>query len=305
MSLGALLLVAALAATPMTGDLGGFMERSSEADFSGEQLVSCHTPDGERTSVFEVAQVDGTVMAWVTTADAPIVTMAPGRSATISDGQVEVTAIEGTSPGSSEVYRVGDQNDVSYLGRDAFEVSLLRDEIERVRLTVDRSTEVVVRTRTFDDQGALYCDRRLVSFETTTDVIPAAVADVDAEPTPPLEDPDIQTPETISGFQLLDTYALDDGTLSYYSDGFFSVGVVSTSRALLAAEQDVVVVESARGEYQRNYQAGSVTVTWETQVGNMGVIGDLPPDLLERFLQELPRPAQRGFFGRIWSRLFG
>lgn len=305
MSVGALLVVAALAATPITGDLGGFMERSSEAEFSGEQLVSCRTPDGDRTSVFEVAQVDGTVIAWVSAAEAPVVTMTPGRAATISGDQVEVTAVEGSTPDPADVYEVGTRTDVSYLGRDAFEVSLFRDETERVRLTVDTETDVVVRTRTFDDQGALYCDRRLVTFEPNPTSVPEVISGVETEPVAPLDEPGDEMPETIAGFQLLDAYALDNGTLSYYSDGFFSVGVVVTSSTLLAAEDEVVVVPADRGEYRRTYQAGSVTVTWDAEVGNMGVIGDLPPDLLERFLEELPPPTQHGFFGRIWSRLFG
>jgi hypothetical protein len=46
-------------------------------------------------------------------------------------------------------------------------------------------------------------------------------------------------------------------------------------------------------------------VTWVSASGNMAVIGDLPPDLLDALLDELPPPVHEGFLGRIWSRLFG
>lgn len=306
MNLGALVLAIALTGSPVAADLGGYLERSAETEFSGEQLVSCETPDGSRSSLFRVAQVDGTVAAWASDDDAPIVTVGPGRSAVIDGEEVEASVIEGTEAVGSDQYEAGDEIETVFLGRPATDVSLLRDGSERVRLTIDRATGSVVRTRTFDGAGQEYCDRRLLSFDTENVEIPIAAVPVTVEDAAlPIEDVPEVLPETIEGFRLADTYALDDGSLSYYTDGFFSAGVVLTDRPLGLGSDDLITFERNGGEYSREYQAGSVTVTWVSASGNMAVIGDLPPDLLEALVDELPAPVQEGFFGRIWSRLFG
>lgn len=307
MSLSVWLMAAALAGSSLIGDVGGYLERSADAEYSGEQYVSCDTPDGDRTTVFEVAQVDGTVVAWAGAEDAPILTMGPGRSATISGDEVEAAVVEGSGViDESDPYEVGATHDVMFLGRDAIEVSLLRQGDERVVLTVDAETEAVVRTRTYDDSGDLYCDRRMLTFSPGTSAIPEVAVAVDVEAATPTDDIPSVLPDEIDGFFLLDTYPLEDGTLSYYSDGYFSVGVVVTSRGFGFAEgEEVTTISTQKGEFRRSYQAGSVTVTWESADGNLAVIGDVPPDLLESILGGLPQPASEGFLGRIWSSLFG
>lgn len=308
MNLAALLMAAALVGSPLTGDVGGYLERSAEAEYSGEQYVSCVTPDGDRTAVFDMAQVDGTVVAWAAADEAAIVTMGPGRSTTISGDEVEAAVVEGSAAvGDDDAYQAGSTTEVSYLGREAMEVPLLRDGDElRVLLTIDSETEAVVRARTYDAEGDLYCDRRMVTFTAGAADVPDVAVDVDVETASPTDDVPALLPAEIGGFRLLDTYPLDDGTLSYYSDGYFSVGVVVTDRPVgFDPEEDVTVVPAAAGEYQRSYLAGSVTVTWETREGNLAVIGDVPPDLVDSILAGLPDPASEGFFDRIWSRLFG
>jgi hypothetical protein len=37
----------------------------------------------------------------------------------------------------------------------------------------------------------------------------------------------------------------------------------------------------------------------------MALVGDLPPDLHEAVLEELPRPETPGLFRRLWRSLFG
>lgn len=306
MTLTAFLIAALVVTTPVTAELGRYLERSAEAEFTGEQLVACDTPDGDRSSVFNLAQHDGAVVAWDTDADVPIVGVAPGRSVTVTGETVEATVVEGNPVIDSDHYTVADQGEMTYLGRPATRVDLLRDGEKRVELTVDDATDAVMRTITYDDKGSLYCDRRMVSFAEDLSGVPDVTVDADADPLTPIEEEPEELPATIEGFELVDTYSLGDGTLSYYSDGFFSVGVAVTGRPITFSDSDEVVeVDEPNGRYQRVYQAGSVTVTWEAEAGNIVVIGDLPPDLLDAFLSDLPQPATGNFFDRIWSRLFG
>lgn len=302
----ALVLSVFLAGTTVAGDLGGYLEDSAASEFAGEQLVACDTPDGDRRSLFQIAQSEGIVTAWASDeAGVPIVTVGPGTSTIVEGETVEATLVEGSVMADDEIYSVGEETETTFLGRGALDVSLIRDDSERVLLTVDSETGAVVRTRVFDGAGDLYCDRRLLSFETGPVELPveAEVAG-ELESVEPITAPDL-LPEDVEGFQLLDTYQLDDGTLSYYSDGFFSAGVVITGRPVSLAVDDSVTFRSNGGEYRREYQAGAVTVTWATEQGNMALVGDLPPDLLEAVLDGLPAPARQGFFGRIWESLFG
>ena len=294
--------------TPVvSADLGGYLERSATAEFSGEQLVACDTPDGSRDAVFEVAQSEGVVAAWSAADDDSLVTVGLGTMATISGDQIAATAVEGTDADvDSPSYEIGSEESVTYLGRPAQDVAIRRDGVERVRLTVDVDTEAVVRTQTFLENGSLYCDRRLLSFEPDAAAELPDRAEIDVDPASPMESSPAALPATTQGFDLLDTYQLDDGTLSYYSDGFFSLGVVVTDRPVqFGAVEDVVSVTTDSGEYQRLYSAGRVTVVWETGSENLALIGDLPPDLVEGVLADLPAPVDAGFFERIWMRLFG
>lgn len=302
-----LVMAAVVGLTPVvSGDLGGYLERSATAEFSGEQLVACETPDGSRDAVFRVAQSEGWVSAWSEDDEQSQVALGLGTLATISGDQVAATAVEGTISEDSATYEVGSEVPSTYLGRPALEVSILRDGFERIRLTIDEETDAVLRTRSYLEDGDLYCDRRLLSFEAAD---PAAVsdrADIEVEPASPVESAPVDLPDTTHGFRLLDTYQLDDGTLSYYSDGFFSLGVVVTDRPVgFDNAEEVVTVDTAAGEYRRFYAAGRVTVAWDTAGGNLAIIGDLPPDMVDAVLEDLPAPFDAGFFERIWTRIFG
>lgn len=306
MSFAALLLSALVVGTPVSADLGGYLERSAEAEFSGEQLVSCETPDGGRSSVFNLAQQDGTVVAWEGGEDTPMVGVAPGLSVTATGETVEASVVEGSPVVDGDEYSVEEIGESTYLGRPVVEVSLARDGTERVRMTIDSDTDALLRTITYTEDGSRYCDRRLVSFDEDLGDVPELAVDAEPEPASPIDESPEELPSSIEGFDLVDTYPLEDGSLSYYSDGYFSVGVAITDRPISFGNSDEVVEFSARdGSYRRSYQAGSVTVAWEAGAGNMVAIGDLPPDLLDSFLAELPPPDSGSFFDRIWTRLFG
>jgi hypothetical protein len=226
---------------------------------------------------------------------------------TVSGDQVVASAVEASDLGSdSAAYVVAEEVPTTYLGRDALEVTIERDGVERINLTIDIGTDAVVRTIVFDDDGNTYCDRRLVSFTPGEVTDLDSLEPIDADPAEPIDSAPAELPEATHGFRLLDTYQLDEGTLSYYSDGFFSFGAVMTERPVGFEEAaEVVVVEAETGRYRRSYVAGRVTVAWASASGNMALVGDLPPDLVEDVLSDMPAPVGTGFFERIWSRLFG
>lgn len=286
------------------GDLGGYLERSAAAEFSGEQAVSCDTPDGARSSVFQLTQADGSVAAWSAADADSVVTVGPGLAAARTGDETDAAVVEAVeSNDSSPSYRIGESEQVIFLGRDADEVSILRDGIQRVLLTVDVDSDVVVRTRTYEEDGDLYCDRRMISFQPGVSDVPVMAAQADVEPAVPLDDAVVNLPREVEGFLLLDTYPVADGTLSYYSDGFFTFGVVLTDRPV-GIDADAVVFPADTGSYRRVYEAGRVTMAWSAGSQSIALIGDMPPDLTDAVLEELPAPESRSLLSRIWDRLF-
>src|SRR5690606_1926617 len=300
----AAVVAAILVVAPVAADIGGYLEASTEAEFAGEQVVLCETPDGSRSTAFEIAQVDGTVVAWDAQSGDSIVRVAPGLSMTSAGDHVEATLVESSRSAQPSSYTEGEPSSTSYLGRPVTEVGFYREGIARVRLTLADDSGPVLGSRTFDADGDAYCDRRLVPFSTDVTGVPSLATGDDLQPATPLETAPAMLPEEAVGLELMDTYPVEDGTLSYYSDGFFSVGVVVTSRPVDLGS-DVVEVPAGRGHYRRNFTAGSAVVSWSTGTDNLAVITDLPPDMLEEFLASLPEPVDAGFFRRIWSRFFG
>jgi hypothetical protein len=57
--------------------------------------------------------------------------------------------------------------------------------------------------------------------------------------------------------------------------------------------------------YERSFTPGQSTYAWETKDSGMAMVGDLPPDLYEAVLSELPEPATPNLLRRLWRRLFG
>lgn len=291
------LVAMALVAT-VSASVDGYLERSALTDFSGEQLVSCDTPDGPRTALLHLAQRDGSVTVWDPAEPGSAVVMGAG-SATLAGPQAKTTLVEVTAVAEPAGYEEVARAEVTYLGRPAVEVAFARYGSERVRFTVDEATGVVVRMRSYDGDGGLYCERRLLSFEVGEGQTGPAQAAAEVENMEALSEIPAAYPEVIGEFRLLDAYLLESGTLGYYSDGFFSAGVVITSRSVTVPDEAVTV-----GLYRRVYQPGNVVVTWGAREGNVVVMGDLPPDLLDSFLAELPSPYEEGLLGRLLRRWF-
>lgn len=305
MTAAVLALVAAMAVAPFAADIDSRVERSATAEFSGEALISCDTPDGSRSDVFNVAQVDGAFLAWHD-GQQEAVSVSPGLSMTSADGQIEASIVEASSATGLDSYTISEEATSAYLGRQAEELVLSRDGVERVRLTLDTETGAVLRTITYGADGSAYCDRRLLAFSTDVSGVPSLRLDADVDPSVPVDSAPESLPASVGGFELVDTYPVEEGTLSYYTDGFFSVGVVVTRRPLkIPGEDTAVEVESDQGSYVRAYRPGAVTVTWSRAPEKLAVIGDMPPDMVDKFLEALPAPEKENLFDRIWSRLFG
>jgi hypothetical protein len=291
-------------ATPaLAGELDDLLERSGEAAYTAEQTISCSTPDGARDAVLRIAQTDSQLRVTSTADDGvEVLSGAGGWWLRRGEGVVSSAAVESSGHAATPVYEVQRVGPIVFLDRAAMRYRLNRDGAERAELIFDLESGALVGSTTYNADGSTYCRRRFVSFDpglgegaVTELAAPAGVRPVDTE---------LGFPEAVAGFQLLDQYQDEGGVrFSYFSDGFFSFAVFEARSEVVLPGG--VLVRLPDGVYRRAFSPGQVTYVWETGSGVMALVGDMPIDLQEAVLTELPPPSDPGFFRRVWRTLFG
>jgi hypothetical protein len=301
-----LVLVMVPASVAWGAELDELLERSSQASYSAEQIISCSTPDGVRDAVVRLAQADGEIRVGSAVTEEVEVFSGDGDW-TLSRGDGVVTSATVTEAEAFEApaYEVEEAGGRLLLGRRATAYRLFRDGVLRAELVFDDAMGAMVMATTYAADGSVYCQRRFVSLDPTPPVFPAAKEDLD--PGAEIQSVDhvsTNLPDIVAGFQRLDLYEDEDGfRFAYYSDGFFSFAVFETPTRVMLP--DGVVAEIGGEVYERSFTAGQATYVWESRVGGMALVGDLPPDMHESVLAALPRPEEPGLFRRLWRRLFG
>jgi len=299
--------VAALVVVPATAVFGAeideLLERGQDASYSAEQIISCATPDGVREALVRIEQVgDELQLTSNTSEDVEVTAGAGGWTITDDGGLVAQASVDGGQTPGDELYVVEEEGAVEYLGRVAMAYLLIRDGEPRAELTIDDETGVVVKAVAFTIDGDIYCERRFVSLDTEPPVIDKK--SVEGVDNPPTLVETSSLPESVAGFELLDQYEDESGVrFAYYSDGFFSFALFETPTVVNVP--DFTPVEFESGDYLRVFTAGQVTYVWETRESGMALVGDLPPDLHETILAEMPHPEDPGLFRRWWRALFG
>lgn len=300
----ALFLTMVPATAALGADLEELLNRGHEASYSAEQVISCSTPEGVRDALVRIDQVGGELRVTSgVTDEVEVVSGAGGWTLRRDDGDSVQSNITGSEAPDDPIYTVEEEGAVEYLGRAAMAYLLIRDGEPRAELVVDEATGAVVESVTLTIDNEVYCERRFVSLDTETPVIEGAEpATGEGSALTLIETSNL--PETVAGFDLIDQYEGDeDVRFAYYSDGFFSFALFETPT--LVVLPDSTAVEFEPGEYQRAFTAGQVTYVWETADGGMAMVGDLPPDLHEAVLSEMPHPEDPGLFRRWWRALFG
>ena len=300
----ALVLVPASAA--WGAELDELLERSRQASYSAEQIISCSTPDGVRDAVVRIAQSGGDIRVGSAVTEEVEVFSGDGFwTLSRGDGIVTSAAVSDAEEFQAPDYVVEEAGRRFHLGRSATAYQLFRDGVLRAELVFDNAIGAMVMATTFSADGSVYCQRRFVSLDVSPPVFPAGP--VEASPDNeirPVAEIDSDLPTSVAGFQRLDLYEDGEGfRFAYYSDGFFSFAVFETPTRV--SLPDGVSAEVGGGTYERSFTAGQATYVWETPTGGMALVGDLPPDLHEEVLAALPSPEPPGLLRRLWRRLFG
>ncbi|HSM45822.1 MAG TPA: hypothetical protein VK969_12465 [Acidimicrobiia bacterium] len=285
-------------------DLDELLDRGHEATYSAEQIISCSTPDGDRDALVQIDQVGDEIRVSSSVRDnVEVVAGAGGWTLSRGGGLVFEATVDGSDTATDPLYTVEDKGAVEYLGRAAMAYMLIREGEPRAELVIDDETGAVVKAVTLTVDDDVYCERRFVSLSTEAPEFDDKAASA-TERTAPATIESSSLPELVTGFQLLDRYEDEDGfTFVYYSDGFFSFALFDTPKVVALPE--AAVAEFDHADYQRVFTAGQVAYVWETRDGGMALVGDLPPDMHEAILSEMPHPQDPGFFRRWWRNLFG
>jgi hypothetical protein len=304
MKLTALVVVFSLlgAGQAIADDATDWIERSHEAVFDSAQVVTCQTPDGQVDGVFEVSGTGLGVQAGQ--GDNQRAYGANGVFSSTDSSQaigVPTDEDEVIGPAYSSIEVTSDRFD----GRRTKTFNLFRDEVLRATVTFDFATGALLSMSTFNADGLEYCTVETTSFRqpiglSEQSVPVEAVTElerVDADP--------VLAPHTVAGFVRLDTYRWrEEGSASFYSDGLFSFTLMSAPSTFALSDSDAADVELDGGTYRRLFEPGRSTYVWESEMGGMSLVGDLPLDLQETVLSELAPAERPGLLTRLWRRLF-
>lgn len=290
-------------------DLGEYLERAAASEYSGEVFVICDTPDGTVAQFVEVTRSAGQL--WVRNNSSEAVAAKGELYQRASDGTVQATRIDSAADWElSPRYQSFEAGEARELERPVHVVTVMEDEFERVRLHFDDATGALLRSEVRNGDRSVYCSSSFVSFSE----LPRSTDDSMKQTTPEtievvdFSDVDDRVlPERVAGFNRLDVYqGPESSTVAYYSDGVFSFTVIASRKVVKILElEDAPVAEVQGAKYQRLFQPGQVVYAWESREGGYALIGDLPLDLQEAVLGELPRPGRPGFFVRLWRSWFG
>jgi hypothetical protein len=280
-------------------DLEDLLNRSRDASYSAEQVISCNTPEGARDAVVSLEQVGGELQV---SGEVEVSSGSGGWSLTSDGSVVDSASVEAGTNDAEPTYRVDEGADHSFLDRAAGLYKLYAGDVLRGELIVDGTTGALLSVVTYNADGEVYCDRRFIEFDPTTPEVaaPSVASDGALEPSQETA----AFPENLGTFRRLDIYQDGEGLVfAYYSDGFFSFAVFQTPSVVELTEPGSLTLDGLA--YGRSFSPGQVTYSWETRNGGMALVGDLPPDMHSEVLAGLDRPFSPGVLQRLWRNLFG
>jgi hypothetical protein len=305
----AMAVIVGQAVPALAADLGDYLDRAAASEYSGEMFVICDTPDGSVAQFVEVTRSTGQL--WVKTSGAEAVSSNGELYQRAADGTVQGTRIDSAADWEmSPRYTTVEAGEARELERPVHIVTVVEGDLERVRLHFDDATGALLRSEVRNGDRSLYCSSSFVSFREDPQSIDDSVRETTPETVEFLDFGEIDDevlPALVGGFKRQDVYqGPEDSMVAYYSDGVFSFTVIASRRAVKIAELEEVPLIEVDGErYQRHFDPGQVVYAWESKLGGYALIGDLPLDLQETVLSDLPRPGRPGFFARLWRSWFG
>jgi len=302
--LGTLVSALVLVAIPAGADeLSDYLDETDQATYSGRRLIGTTWDGLERMGVVEVEQLGG--MAMVSSGHTYVM-VGDGKVHAIGSPHAALAFVLDASAPVSHGYQVAMGETATHLGRSAAVVEVTEDGMLRMRMVIDEDTSAPLATEVFDDEGNLFRYSTMIEFSASAPSMHDYEDVGEYRTMVPLDGAVV--PETVGPYGLVDVYGGPaDGEQAFYSDGLFtfSLFAIEGSTNIDDVVTDGRAWSSGGFEYVRVIAPAEVWVLWNASGSTYALVGDLPPDHLEEVLVDLPRPAQRNWFGRVWDKLFG
>ena len=281
-----------------TGSIGVVSDGSVAAEYLADdvraryrarQIMACRDD-----TTFVDNTVDVTRLGNVTVMSDPLAhwTVLAGGSVSTgpSEGPIETVTVTGPPPRMGAYSVTGETRD-EFRGRDTDIVTLGRDGVDRANLWIDVETSAIVHRELLTADGTVACVAELVEFEPIEDRIQASMPfDIRAVVTESVYSPVASDlPSTLAGLELVAAYPIDGGEVGVFGDGLFAFAVVRVDGA----------------HPQPGLSETSPAVVWEAAGESWAVVGQLPQDLLERVIGDLPPAEKPNPFVDGWRILFG
>jgi hypothetical protein len=301
-TLAALVTVAVLGqAAPAAAalDLEDYLEAAQEAEYTGRRIVVTVWDGTSEAAIYSVTHVPD-MMIFGTTSEARV-----GSGKMAGPGQA-VAVSEWSEIDLATRYRTTDPVSVERLGRAAELIEIWENGERRATVTFDAATKVPVATEVYDGRGELFRYSAMLEFDPaprfTYPDLKGAEPDYDV-----LLPSGAELPAQVAGYERADVYAGPDDTLQvFYSDGLFAFSVFPLERGTtLSGFAAAATFEAAGERYRLIVNPQDVMVAWDAADATYLLIGDLPPDHLQRVLDELPDPQSDNLLKRLWRGLFG
>ena len=277
------LLVLLIGLPASAGELEDHLEERASLSLRGEQLVSCAGDDGPDTSLIQIEMADGSVVS------------------RLASDSGESLVVPVAAPGLWELadrYTAQLVEEVVFLGSvaDRFEIS--DGGVKRVEIMFDQTTSVMVSVATFESDGSVVCKARLLSWELDSTVTLKPATPIDSGLSAVGEQSVIS--DELAGFTLAGIGQTDTYLVGRYVDGIYTFTLTVFDDVVELTELNNPLTERVDG---RDYLVdhlpfGRSLHHWTVGGDTYLVVGNLPADLTEEVLSELPAPRARG----LWER---
>lgn len=283
-------------------DLTDYLRDADEAVYSGRKIVITVWDGDAEYAILDIQHAMGVTVVDRYGGD---VVVGAGKMRSVSgDGAIQFVAWTEEALSSRYTVRPAASRPV-HVGRDTIVVDVLEEGTTRTRFMFDADTHAPLVTEVFDGSGKLFRYSSMVEFSVGVPDMPSSRGDA----TPydvaiPVSDHPF--PDAAGEYRFVDAYGAPDDTVQgFYSDGLFSFSLFEIEgRADIDAMVDGSPFTVGDSEYTIVVAPTESWVLWNAESSTYVLVGDLPPDHLEKVLVDLPAPIRWNWLQRLWHRLF-
>ncbi|MCP4308275.1 MAG: hypothetical protein GY926_04495 [bacterium] len=283
-------------------ELEDFLDEADQAIFSGRQATWCSYSGHTEFSVVDVEHAGALVMVENAGSSQMV---GGGRYSVVGGSGAGIAITDWSSTDASSRYSTSSVEADTRLGRDVVVVSVDEEDKIRARIWFDKDTGAALGSEIYDSAGDLFRLSWMLDFDTSTRKLYAALRESGSTYDVVVSADGDGLPDVAAGYTRSDTYAGPDESLhAFYTDGLFSFSIFVIEGRI--SESPFVDADSmSGGQYRWILTPSELWVQWSGDGLTYVLVGDLPPDHLDKVLPELPQPAQANILSRLWHGLFG